>query len=47
LNKAKLQLEQEKNKSEAEINWFKAKTERDYKEKMAEEAKRRTEIEFR
>jgi hypothetical protein len=32
---------------QSKIDWFKAQTDRDYKEKMAEESKKRTEIELR
>jgi hypothetical protein len=31
---------------ENKLEWYKAQTDRDYKEKMAEEAKRRTEVEI-
>lgn len=46
LNQAKLELEKQKAQMEDRIEWFKAQTDRTYKEKMAEEAKRRTEVEI-
>lgn len=42
----KMQLEQEKIKMENQVAWFEAKTERDYKEAMAEIENKRTEIEL-
>lgn len=46
LNQTKLELEQSKATMENKIEWYKAQTDRKYKEQMAEEAKRRTEIEI-
>lgn len=46
LNQAKLQLEQQKFQMENKLDWFKAQTERNYKETMAEEAKKRTKAEI-
>lgn len=46
LNEQKLQIESQKNKINSEIEWFKARTERDYKEQMIEETKRRTNLEI-
>lgn len=46
LNQAKLQLEQQKIAMEDKVEWYKAQTDRRYKENMAAEAKRRTEIEI-
>lgn len=42
----KMQLEQQKIKMDNEVAWFEAKTERDYKEAMAEIENKRTEIEL-
>lgn len=47
LNETKLQLEQSKIKLENEVEMFKAKTDRTYKESKAENDTRRTEIELR
>lgn len=47
LNESKLQLEQQELKMKYEIEWYKAHTERDYREATAEEQKRRTEVEIR
>lgn len=47
LNQTKMQLEQSEIQMKYQIEWYKARTDRDYKEEMAEEAKRRTEIELR
>lgn len=46
LNQAKVQLEQQKLVMENKVEWYKAQTDRRYKEDMAAEAKRRTEIEL-
>lgn len=46
LNESKLQLEQQKLQLEYKVDWYNAQTDRDYKNKMAEEAKRRTEVEI-
>ena len=46
LNEAKLKLEAEKNKAEVELNWYKAKTDRQYKEAKAEQDAKRTRIEL-
>lgn len=46
LNQAKIQLEQQKLAMENKVDWYKAQTDRRYKENMAEEAKRRTEVEI-
>ncbi len=46
LNQAKLQLEQQDLQMKYQLEWYKANTERDYKEGMAEEAKRRTDAEI-
>lgn len=46
LNQAKIQLEQQKAAMEDKVEWYKAQTDRKYKEEMAAEAKRRTEIEL-
>lgn len=46
LNEAKIQLESEKNKAQIEVEWFKARTDRVYKESQAKEDARRTDIEF-
>lgn len=46
LNQAKLELEKEKAVMEDKVEWYKAETDRKYKEQMAAEAKRRTEIEI-
>lgn len=45
LNEAKLQLEQQKMQLEFKVGWFNAQTERTYKNRMADEAVKRTEIE--
>jgi hypothetical protein len=39
-------LEAEKNKAEVELNWYKAKTDRQYKEAKAEQDAKRTRIEL-
>lgn len=46
LNQAKLELEQQKAIMEDKVEWYKAQTDRRYKEQMAEEAKKRTEVEL-
>ena len=46
LNENKIQLEQAKLKAESDINWFKVKTERDYKQSQADNDTRRTQIEL-
>lgn len=46
LNQSKLQLEQQEAMMKDKLEWFKAQTERQYKETMAEEAKKRTEAEI-
>lgn len=46
LNQAKLQLEQQEITMKNKVEWYKAQTERTYKEMVAEETKRRTELEF-
>lgn len=45
LNESKIKLEQQKLQMENKVNWFKAQTERDYKEATAQQDKIRTEIE--
>lgn len=46
LNQAKLQLEQHEINMKYQIEWYKANTDREYKEAAAEEQKRRTDIEL-
>lgn len=46
LDQARIELEKQKAVMEDKVEWYKAQTDRQYKEKMAEEAKRRTEIEM-
>lgn len=46
LNEAKIQIEQQRLQTESEINWYKAKTERDFKQNTAENDNKRTEIEY-
>ena len=46
LNQVKLQLEQQDLSNKYKLEWYKAKTERDYREATAEEQKKRTEIEL-
>ena len=46
LNEAKIQLEAQKAQMENEVNWFKARTERTYREAVAEQDAKRTEIEY-
>lgn len=45
LNEAKIQLEQQRIQMQNKVDWYKAQTERDYKEATAEQDKVRTEIE--
>ena len=47
LNEAKLQLEQQKLQLETKIEWYKAETDRNYKQTQADLATKRTEIELR
>lgn len=46
LNESKMQLEQQKMQLEYKVDWFNAQTDRTYKDKMAEEAARRTSVEI-
>lgn len=46
LSQEKLQMEQQKLQMENKVEWFKAQTDRDYKQFMAEEAKKRTQAEI-
>lgn len=46
LNEVKLKLEQEKLKAQTELDWYKARTDRDYKQKIVDEQSKRTEIEI-
>lgn len=46
LNQAKIQLEQQDMKMKYQLEWYKANTDRDYKEATTEEQKRRTELEI-
>ena len=46
LNQAKLQLEQQEIMMKDKLEWYKAQTDREYRETMANEAKRRTEAEI-
>ena len=46
LNQAKIELEKQKTIMEDKVEWYKAQTDRRYKEEMAAEAKRRTEVEL-
>lgn len=46
LNESKMQLEQQKMQLEYKVDWFNAQTDRSYKDKMAEEAVRRTNVEI-
>lgn len=46
LEKAKLELEQAKMKLTSQLEWFKARTDRDYKQGSIEEQKRRTDAEL-
>ena len=46
LNQTKLQLEQQDLQNKYQLEWYKAKTERNYREATAEEQKRRTQVEI-
>ena len=46
LNQTKLQLEQQDMAKKYQLEWYKAQTDRDYKEATAEEQKRRTDVEI-
>ncbi|MCD8210511.1 MAG: hypothetical protein LUC37_03075 [Prevotella sp.] len=46
MNKQKTQLEKEEIDMKYKIEWYKANTDREYKEDMVKEAKRRTEVEL-
>lgn len=46
LNQSKLALEQQEIKMKYQIEWYKANTDREYKEATAEEQKRRTDVEL-
>lgn len=46
LNQAKIELERQKTLMEDKIEWYKAQTDREYKEKMAAETKRRLDVEL-
>lgn len=46
LNQAKLQLEQQEMQNTYKVNMFKAQTDKEYKDKVAEEQKRRTQVEI-
>jgi predicted nucleic acid-binding Zn-ribbon protein len=46
LNQEKLQLESQKLQMENKVEWYKAQTDRQYKEAMIDEAKRRTQVEI-
>ena len=46
LNEAKIQIEQQRLKQEGEINWYKAKTDRDFKQARSENDDKRTDIEY-
>lgn len=46
LNEAKIQLESQKAQMENEVAWYKARTERTYREAVAEQDARRTDIEY-
>ena len=45
LNEAKIKLEQDRLKSETEINWYKARTDKAYKDSVAETNKQKVEVE--
>ena len=47
LNESRIQIEQQRLQAETEINWYKAKTERDFKQNTADNDTKRTEIEYR
>ena len=46
LNESKLRLEAEKNKSQIEIEWFKARADKAFKEARSEQDAKRTEIQL-
>lgn len=46
LNEARIKIDQQRANDEAEINWYKAKTEREYKQSTAENDTKRTDIEY-
>lgn len=46
LNEAKIEIEREKAQNEAEINWYNAKTERDFKSTQSDNDTKRTDIEY-
>lgn len=46
LNEAKIQIEQQKVKDDTDINWYKARTERDFKSTQADNDTKRTDIEY-
>lgn len=46
LNEAKIQLESQKIQMQNEVEWYKARTERNYKESVAEQDAKRTQIEL-
>lgn len=46
LNESKMQLEQQKMQLEFKVDWFNAQTDRTYKNRMADEAAKRTEVEL-
>lgn len=46
LNEAKLKLEAEKNKAEIQLEWFKARADKEYKERMTDIQEKRTQVEI-
>lgn len=46
LNEAKIQIEQQRLQQETQINWYKAKTDRDFKNARSENDSKRTDIEY-
>lgn len=46
LNQSKIQLEQEELKMRYQLEWYKANTDREYKEAVTEEQKKRTQVEI-
>ena len=46
LNQSKIQLEQEELKMKYQLEWYKANTDREYKEAVTEEQKKRTQVEI-
>lgn len=46
LNEAKIQIEQQRLQQETQINWYKAKTDRDFKQARSENDDKRTDIEY-